>query len=339
MKSAAVLLDKLNRSWQRAGPPGGVVVAVSGGPDSVALVRGLLALPAAAGQRLVLAHLNHQLRGRDSDADEAFVREFYETLRSQGQVNLALHTARADVAAQARAEGGNLESVARRLRYAWLTEVAQHEGTPWVATGHTADDQAETVLHRLLRGTGLKGLRGIAARRPLAAGVELLRPMLRVTRAEVLAYLADVGQAFRDDASNRDRRYTRNRIRHELLPHLAEHYNPAIVVVLCRLAEGVGALYQDYEAEAAALLAAAEKPRAGGLVVLDRGCLAQAPRHRVREVFRLVWTREDWPQNRMNFAAWDRLADLAGGTVRAVDLPGGVRARCRERVVLLGRDQ
>ena len=184
----------------------------------------------------------------------------------------------------------------------------------------------------------MKGLRGIAARRPLAAGVELIRPMLRVTRAEVLAYLASVGQSFREDASNQYRRYTRNRIRHELLPHLAEQYNPAIVAVLCRLAEGVGEFYQAYEAEAAALLAAAEKPRAGGWVVLDRACLAQAPRHRIREVFRLIWTRENWPQNRMSFPAWDRLADLAGGAVGAVDLPGGVRARCRERVVLLGRD-
>jgi tRNA(Ile)-lysidine synthase len=315
-----------------------MVVAVSGGPDSVALVRGLLAVPALAGQRLVLAHLNHLLRGRDSDADEAFVHGFLETLRSQGHDRLTLHTGRSDVAAQARAERGNLESVARRVRYAWLAEVARREGVPWVATGHTADDQAETVLHRLLRGTGPKGLRGIAARRALVPGVELVRPLLRVTRAEVLAYLASLGQTFREDASNEDRRYMRNRIRHELLPYLAEHYNPAIVAVLCRLAEGACELYQGYEADAAALLAAAEKPRAGDGVVLDRGCLARSPRHLVREVFRLIWAREGWPQGRMSFAAWDRLADVSSGTVRAVDLPGGVRARCRERVVLVGRD-
>ncbi len=339
MNPSATLLDGLSRFLQTAGPVGGgMVVAVSGGPDSVALLRGLLAMPALAGQRLVLAHLNHLLRGRDSDTDEAFVRGLYETLRSQGHDHLTLHTARSEVAAQARAERGNLESVARRVRYAWLAEVARREGVAWVATGHTADDQAETVLHRLLRGTGPKGLRGIAARRALAPGVELVRPLLRVSRAEVLAYLASLGQTFREDASNEDRRFTRNRIRHELLPYLAAHYNPAIVAVLCRLAEGAGALYQRYEAEAAALLAAAEKPRAGAVVVLSRGCLAGAPRHLVREVFRLIWAREGWPQGRMGFAAWDRLADVSSGTVRAVDLPGGVRARCRERVVLVGCD-
>lgn len=339
MNPSATLPDKLSRFLQTVGPVGGgMVVAVSGGADSVALLRGLLDVPALAGQRLILAHLNHRLRGRDSDADEAFVRGLYETLRSQRHDNLTLHTGRKDVAAQARAEHDNLESVARRVRYAWLAGVARQEGVAWVATGHTADDQAETVLHRLLRGTGPKGLRGIAARRTLAPGVDLVRPLLHATRAEVLAYLAGLGQTFRDDASNEDRRFTRNRIRHELLPHLAAHYNPAIGAVLCRLAEEAGALYQRYEADAAALLAAAERPRAGAVVVLDRGCLAGAPRHLVREVFRLVWAREGWPQGRMGFAAWDRLADVSTGAVRAVDLPGGVRARGRERVVLVGRD-
>src|SRR5439155_11377281 len=103
--------------------------------------------------------------------------------------------ARADVGAQARREGDNLESVARRIRYDWLVHVARDVHAPFVATGHTADDQAETVLHRLLRGTGLKGLRGIAARRTLAPGIELIRPLLEVTRAEVLAYLEAEGQA------------------------------------------------------------------------------------------------------------------------------------------------
>src|SRR5207245_2885635 len=103
-------------------------------------------------------------------------------------------------------------------------------------TGHTADDQAETVLHRLLRGTGLHGLGGIPARRDLAAGIEVVRPLLGTSRAEVLAYLQAEKQAFRQDSSNADLGFTRNRIRHELLPDLAR-YNPAIVSLLCRLAD------------------------------------------------------------------------------------------------------
>jgi tRNA(Ile)-lysidine synthase len=236
----------------------------------------------------------------------------------------------------ARQEGGNLEAVARRVRYDWLTRVAQETGSAWVATGHTADDQAETVLHRLLRGAGLRGLRGIAVRRELAPGVELVRPLLAVTRTEVLAYLQAEAQAYRQDSTNLDPGYTRNRIRHELLPHLAERYNPAVVQTLARLAEQAEEAFRDEEARARALLAEAERPRAGALLVLDRPTLAAAPRRLVREALRLAWEREGWPLGEMGFGDWDRVAAVALGEAAAADLPGGVRARCRERVVQLG---
>src|SRR5262249_46014861 len=194
---------------------GGLVVAVSGGPDSVALVR---ALAAARGRHdpppLILAHLNHQLRGPESDADEGFVAGLHAALVAAGVPALDLCRGRRDVGAEARARGGNLEAVARRLRYRWRAGVARERGARWVATGHTANDQAETVLHRLLRGTGLQGLRGIAARRELEPGVGVVRPLLRATRADVLAYLGGLGQPYRHDSSNEDRRQTRNRIPH-----------------------------------------------------------------------------------------------------------------------------
>jgi tRNA(Ile)-lysidine synthase len=206
-----------------------------------------------------------------------------------------------------------------------------------VATGHTADDQAETVVHRLLRGTGLRGLRGIARRRPLAPGVELVRPLLEVTQAEVLAYLEAEGQPFRSDRTNADLGFTRNRIRRDLLPRLAQEYNPAVVDVLCRLAAQAEEVFREEEADARALLAAAERPRAGALVVFDRSTLAGAPRRLVREAFRQVWERESWPLGEMGFDHWERLVAVAFGGAEAVDLPGGVRARGRGRVVQVGR--
>jgi tRNA(Ile)-lysidine synthase len=316
-----------------------MVVAVSGGPDSVALLRALLAWEAPeAPRRLVAAHLNHQLRGEESDADEAFVEALCSELRPGKDRVLQWRGARVDVAARARAEGDNLESLARRLRYEWLARVAQDEGLAWVATGHTADDQAETVLHRLLRGTGLAGLRGIAARRELAPGVTLIRPLLSVTRPEVLAFLRTEGQAFRLDSSNADLRLTRNRIRHELLPLLQRDFNPGIVDVLCRLAEAAREDFGRQEASVAALLSEVERPRSGTLVVLDRERLAAAPRELLREVFRLIWNREAWPRNGMNFSAWDRLAGLVFGETSAIDLPGKIRARRRKRVVQIGRE-
>ena len=255
-----------------------------------------------------------------------------ELVRS-GYSGLELRSERADVLRQARAEGDNLESVARRMRYDWLAGVARHAGIGWVATGHTADDQAETVLHRILRGAGLKGLRGIAIRRPLSPGIELVRPLLTARRADVLAYLASEGQTYCQDSSNLDKRFTRNRIRHELLPLLEKEYNPAVVAILNRLAKQADEAYRSDEAQAQKLLAAAERPRAGRMLVFDRQCLCAAPRNLIREVFRLVWEREGWPVGRMNFDAWDRLASVALGEIPAIDLPGDVNARCRDRVI------
>ncbi len=316
----------------------GMVVAVSGGADSVALVRGLdAARDRQASFPLVLAHLNHQLRGRDSNADEEFVVALHAQLTAAGRPNVTLCRASRDIAAQARAERANLEALARRERYRWLAETARAHGMKHIATGHTANDQAETVLHRLLRGAGLRGLRGIAAQRQLEPGLTLIRPLLPATRTDILAYLHELGQPYREDASNRDPRYTRNRIRHELLPHLAAHYNPAIVRVLAGLAEQADAAYRIEESAALALLSQAELPHAGELLIFDLQHLRSAPRHRVREMFRQVWLREDWPLNGMNRAAWERLACVVFEDVPAVDLPGGLHARRRDRVVQIGR--
>jgi tRNA(Ile)-lysidine synthase len=323
---------KVGRSLSRLGiGSGGVVVAVSGGPDSVALLVALATLPHADG--LAIAHLNHRLRGTESDADEEFVRQLHARLASEGIVSSAIHCRRVDTAEAARDEGDNLEAVARRIRHDWLGEVAKETGARWVATGHTADDQAETVLHRLLRGAGLKGLRGIAPRRHLTNNVELVRPLLNLRRAEVIAYLEALGQPFRIDSSNRDLRFTRNRIRHELLPLLAKQFNPRIVELLGRVARQANDAHELEEQQARALLTEAELPRAGPLLVFDRKSLSEAPRPQIRAVFRLVWAREGWPTGRMNFDAWNRLAGVARGEIGGLDLPGGIHVRAAERVV------
>jgi tRNA(Ile)-lysidine synthase len=243
---------------------------------------------------------------------------------------------RRDVGAEARAFGANLEAHARQVRYQWLADTAAAFGAGWVLTGHTANDQAETVLHRLLRGTGLQGLRGIAPRRELGRGVSVVRPLLPATRADVLAYLQELGQPYRHDQSNDNLDLTRNRIRHQLLPLLAQ-YNAAIVPILTRLAEQAHEAFRDDEAAAARLLRESERPRAGETIVLDCTPLLQAPRRLVREMFRLVWGREGWPAGAMDYAAWDRLAGLVFCQSSAADLPDGLRAIRRERVVQIAR--
>ncbi len=314
------LLSLVDTAWRALGEPlPGLVVAVSGGLDSIALARALCQLK-HTDTPLLLAHLNHQLRGSASDADEAFVRDF-----AQGRAPLVCQ--RLDIAGLAQREGENLEAVARRERYRWLAEVARSHGLRFVATAHHANDQAETVLHRLLRGTGIEGLRGIAARRELADGVEVVRPLLAVSRAEIEAYLAELGQSARQDASNDDCKLTRNRLRHQLLPLLAREYNPRIVEVLNRLAHQADETMREQAAEAADWLRRAELPRAGAMVVLNVNELRRATRRVVRLVLRHLWQREDWPRGRMSFADYDRVAALVEADHGAHDLPGGVHAR------------
>jgi tRNA(Ile)-lysidine synthase len=307
-----------------------MVVAVSGGPDSVALLRALITpgKHSSAGP-LAVVHLNHGLRGAESDGDEAFVRSLCADL------GIVAHCESVDV--RSAAAGANLEATARRLRYDWLAGIAHKVGAKWVATGHTANDQAETVLHRLLRGAGIAGLRGIARRRELTAGVTLIRPLLSVTRREVIAYLDAIGQSTCLDSTNLDATLTRNRIRHQLLPLLAEHYNPQVVACLSRVAAQAEEIFATEDECARILLAEAELPRAGEILIFDRQRLALAPRHRLREMLRLLWQREAWPMGEMGFEAWERLAEVAVGPETALDLPGGITARRRERILQLER--
>lgn len=331
-------LPALVAAQKRAGtiPAGPGVVAISGGPDSVALAH-LLGGLLVEGQipRLLLAHVNHQLRGADSDADEAFVLGLPAAWGADA-ARLTVRSLRIETARHAAETHDNLEATARAERYRWLAEVAQAEGAAWVAAGHTADDQAETVLFRLLRGSGLQGLGGMAPCRALAEGVVLIRPLLDVPRAEILRYLSERGLSAREDTSNRDERFTRNRLRHELLPMLRERYNPAVASVLCRLAEQARAVQSDLDLRAAELLNVAELPRAGAVLVFRAEALRAAPAYLAAEALRQAWRREGWPLDAMGYAEWRRLLDVAHGTPPAWDFPGRMRARRVGAVVQVG---
>jgi len=209
-----------------------VVVAVSGGADSRALLDALARLRERYGLpgSIIVAHLNHQLRGKESDEDEAFVREL------AGQLKLPVFIEKIAVAERARVEKQNLEATARRLRYEFLRKIAAQRGANIVFTAHTLDDQAETVLMRLIRGSGAEGLRGVHQVAALNEGVKLIRPMLEITRAEVIEHCEHRELAFRNDSSNFSADFTRNRIRLELLP-MMETFNPRVKQSLARTSE------------------------------------------------------------------------------------------------------
>jgi len=202
-----------------------VGVGVSGGADSVALLRILADLRAQLGIALVVLHFHHQLRGAEADEDERFVKALAAELK------LELEAGRADVAREARCRGWNLEDAARRLRYQFFASVAEARSLDRVAVAHTADDQAETVLSHLLRGTGLTGLAGIY---PVAG--RIIRPLLGLRRQELRQWLTDLQQPWREDTSNQDTARTRARIRHRLIPLLERDFDSAAVARLSRLA-------------------------------------------------------------------------------------------------------
>ncbi len=228
--------------------PAPIVLAVSGGPDSLCLADAILVQAGALGLTPAIAHLDHSLRGEAGHADAEFTRAF------AGARGAPFYHEQADVAGLASATRTSIEVAARRARYDFLARTAQAFGASLIAVAHQADDQAETVLLRLIRGAGITGLRGMQplSRHPFAPGLYLIRPLLQVTRAEVLAYCTARQLQPRFDESNNRADYLRNRIRRELLP-LLEQYNPGIRAVLARLADtaATDAEVIDYAAQQA----------------------------------------------------------------------------------------
>src|ERR1700687_4495729 len=235
-----------------------VLVAVSGGPDSIALLAVLATICATRGVGVCAAHFNHQLRGDESLRDQRCAEQVAQRLGVECVVACS-PTLRA---------GANLEARARAERYAFLAQVADQRRCAKIATGHTLDDQAETILMRLLRGTGWDGLRGI---RPVRDG-RIIRPLIACARGDILAFLAEQRLPFCEDSSNRDRRFLRNRVRHEVLP-LLETINPKVKRTLASSAEIVGGEAHLLDAHVQSILRDA-RPAAGGLSIAP---VRQAP--------------------------------------------------------------
>jgi tRNA(Ile)-lysidine synthase len=234
------LVSRIRASVAQALPAGdgAVVLAVSGGADSMCLADAALAMHGDT-PAFVIAHLNHQLRGAESDGDAQFVQAF------AAQRGVPCEVGNVDGVALAASRKVSIEVAARDARYAFLAEVATKHGATRVALAHHADDQAETVLLRLLRGTGPAGLRGMQPTSPMHNAPQLIavRPLLRITRSEIEQYCRACKLDWRHDTSNDALHHTRNRVRHELLPLLAQ-YNPNIRATLTRLAD---TLASDYE--------------------------------------------------------------------------------------------
>lgn len=312
-----------------------VAVGVSGGADSVALLRALAARAGELGIVVHAAHLHHGLRGAEADGDRDFARAL------AGELGIEWHEARVDAATEAEAKKETLEEAARRLRYGWFRKLMAETPLDAIATAHTLDDQAETVLAKLLRGAWTEGLGGI---HPVVEWPEgrVVRPLLGTGRAEVEAYLKGLGQAWREDSSNRNTTFTRNRIRHELLPAL-EGWNPQLKEHLAQMAE----LARDEEAWwraeterlAGQILLPGRPVRGGGRagvegMALELKRLAELPEAAQRRLLRLAAERVGAG---MDFAATEaaRALALTGRAGQKRELAGGLRAERTHRELRL----
>jgi tRNA(Ile)-lysidine synthase len=220
-------------------------VAVSGGADSVALLRVLAELQPDLGVVLKAIHFNHRIRGAEADQDQEFVAALAQ------QLGVEFLCDSGDVPAYAHERKLSLETAARDLRHEWFARLISETKVDKIATAHTQDDQAETVLMRLIRGTGAKGLAGISV---LHEQKKLIRPLLSVCRTEIETYLKGLKQLWRNDASNQDLTHTRNRVRHQLLPVLARDFNPSIHQRLADVAEIARAEADYWEKELATIM-------------------------------------------------------------------------------------
>ncbi len=299
-------------------------MALSGGADSVALLHLLLELATEGDLAVVGAiHVNHRLRGRASDLDEVFCRR----LAQECGVPIAVEAV--DVIGARAAARGSLEAIASQLRYEALGRAASHLQASRVAVGHTRDDQAETVLLKLLRGAGATGLSGIHPRRGI-----FVRPLLGAGREALRAYLERSGWAWREDASNDDPSLARNRIRHELLPYLrsfAPHVTSRLAATAELSRDDAALLDELAEAQFAAVVTATDD----GRLLLDRRRLTSLPRALSGRIVRKALgrvSRERWA----GILDVDGVLQVAAGTCTAVDLPG-VRVEPLGATVVLQR--
>ncbi|HJS73917.1 MAG TPA: tRNA lysidine(34) synthetase TilS [Vicinamibacteria bacterium] len=308
-------------------PGDSVLIALSGGADSVALTGVLFELRHRLGLSLFLAHLNHGLRA-EADDDEAFCRSLSERL------SLPFASEKVDVAASARRSKRSLEDEGRRARYRFLESQAKRFEANRIAVGHTLDDQAETFLLRLLRGSGGRGL---AAIHPVKDG-RIIRPLLESRRAEIVTFLEERGLPFREDRSNADPRFTRNRIRHDELPRLSAVYNPRLTESLARTA----CLLREDEAWMGAeteVAFAAIASLAGDEVELARQGLLERPLALQRRLVRAAIERVRGLEGVSHRHVEDVLTLAQGQSGRELHLPGLLVERSFDRLRFREREK
>ncbi len=336
MKARRKLEAVLRKALRRAEvPPGAtLVVACSGGPDSTALLHTLLALQPATRLNLHVAHLNHDFRGQEAEDDAEFVATMAEKLSLPSTVE------EADPIAYQRERGiSSFEEAAREVRYRFLTNLANRIDAHSIALGHTADDQAETILMHLIRGAGLPGLRGMQALTPWqdapnAEAATLFRPLLQASRQDTRAYCLERDIPFREDSTNRSVRFTRNRIRLRLMPTLKE-YNPQVRDALIRIGRAATESLEFLDEHLEALWPQISSTDAGN-VTLDAASLRSVHPTLRAMALRRAYVHAHGSIRRLSESHVRAMLSLTEAPAgKTVHLPGGLAAAStRDRLII-----
>ncbi|WP_442506282.1 tRNA lysidine(34) synthetase TilS [Novipirellula sp. SH528] len=322
------LCQSIQQTWPRSRWCGvGVVIGCSGGADSVALVRALHHLrqqPSAGPPTgfLTLAHFNHATRGEESERDESFVRELAT------QLELPFVGRRSDRV------GVRDEESLRRMRLRFLQESAEQSGARYVAVAHSSDDNVETVLHHLLRGTGPRGLAGIRPFRSLGEDTVLIRPLLTVSRDCIRTSLRSINQPWCEDSSNASRDYRRNWIRHELIPLIQSKY-PGANEAIFRAAATQRDWVQTIESMADDWRT--QHVHVGDTVVIQ--CDIETDATVIITAMQQLWSTQQWPMRSMSHSHWQLVYQYIADTQSGVCiLPGAIRMESTDGCVVLQRE-
>ncbi|GIW93776.1 MAG: hypothetical protein KatS3mg110_1817 [Pirellulaceae bacterium] len=305
------------------------VLAVSGGPDSTALARALCRIcPDSPCERFVIVHVNHGWRGAESDRDEQFVQRLAQ--------ELGLEFIGYRLEPPATASGLGREGLARQERYRRLLESARRTGARYVLTAHTRDDQIETVLLRIFRGTGVAGLGGMPVVRRLDPHVSLVRPILWASRHAVLRYLGQLHQNWCSDSTNPDPTFARGFLRSELLPVLRRFYGNKVDEAVWRLAEDASELQRLVEVEVRQKMEQCRCRCGPDQVCIDRRAWLQLAEPWQRLILRQIWQDAGWPQRHMTRRHWRQLACWCRQRSEVQrDLPGKVRLYVDSQLIRL----
>ncbi|SHG43925.1 tRNA(Ile)-lysidine synthase [Thermosyntropha lipolytica DSM 11003] len=305
-----------------------VILALSGGPDSMALLSVLRELADKIGFMIIAAHLNHGLR-EEADEEARFVEDY---CRLQG---IPCYVKKEDIKEIAARRKKSLEEAGREERYRFFRELKKELSAHRIATAHHKDDLAETVLHHIIRGTGIKGLRGI-----MPVNGDLIRPLLAVTRREIEAYLEQKGIPYCIDQSNYEPVYLRNRIRHELIPYLREEFNPRLVEALCQLAYIARIENEVLEEEASKYWQEALRLKEEGKIVLDVPLLSRLhPAYQHRIIIQALKEIRGGEEGDISLKEVMEVAGLLGktGSSRVLHLSGGVKVNKAYQELIISR--